>query len=221
MGDCYRIVALRLARRSYLASRFRIARLGAGSSRREAKASTPESERRRVLFFALRLVPAFPFFLINLAMGLTSLPTRTYYWVSQIGMLPGTLLYVYAGTQLGRFEVTWQLVLALVLLGIFPLAAKKILEALKARKVYARWAKPAKFDRNLVVIGGGSAGLVAAYIGAAVRAQVTLVEKALMAGCRTRMLTLESVIRSSNLVSISAAHDFVSRRPVPTSISLT
>ena len=79
--------------------------------------------------FALRLVPLFPFFVINLAMGLTSIRTRTFYWVSQLGMLAGTIVYVYAGTQLGRFEITWQLVLALALLGIFPLAAKKALDA--------------------------------------------------------------------------------------------
>jgi uncharacterized membrane protein YdjX (TVP38/TMEM64 family) len=88
--------------------------------------------------FALRLVPAFPFFVINLVMGLTPMRTRTFYWVSQLGMLPGTLIYVYAGTQLGQFQIGWELVLALVLLGVFPLAAKRALEGLRARKAYAR-----------------------------------------------------------------------------------
>src|SRR6185503_13516346 len=132
--------------------------------------------------FALRLVPLFPFFVINLAMGLTSIRTRTFYWVSQLGMLAGTIVYVYAGTQLGRFEITWQLVLALTLLGIFPLVAKKTLEAVKSRKVYAGWERPRSYERNLVVIGAGSAGLVSAYIAAAVKAKVTLVEKDRMGG---------------------------------------
>jgi uncharacterized membrane protein YdjX (TVP38/TMEM64 family) len=88
--------------------------------------------------FALRLAPVFPFFVINLAMGLTLMRVRTFYWVSQLGMLPGTTLYVYAGTQLKQFELSWQLALALVLLGLFPLAAKRAVEALKSRRPYAR-----------------------------------------------------------------------------------
>ncbi len=88
--------------------------------------------------FALRLTPIFPFFVINLAMGLTPLRVRTFYWVSQLGMLPGTIIYIYAGTQVGQFELTWQLALALVLLGIFPLAAKRVVEAVKSRRPYAR-----------------------------------------------------------------------------------
>src|SRR5687767_10323445 len=132
--------------------------------------------------FALRLVPAFPFFAINLAMGLTPIRTTTFYWVSQLGMLAGTIVYVYAGTQLGQFQITWQLVLALVLLGIFPLVAKKTLAVFKARKVYSRWTRPKHYDRNVVVIGAGSAGLVSAYIAAAVRAKVTLIEKHRMGG---------------------------------------
>ena len=62
------------------------------------------------------------------------------------------------------------------LLGVFPLVAKKIVDVFKARRVYARWRKPDRFDRNLVVIGAGSAGLVTSYIAAAVKARVTLVE---------------------------------------------
>jgi uncharacterized membrane protein YdjX (TVP38/TMEM64 family) len=88
--------------------------------------------------FALRLAPIFPFFVINLAMGLTPMRARTFYWVSQVGMLPLTILYVYAGTQLSQFELSWQLALALVLLGLFPLAAKRAAEAFKSRRPYAR-----------------------------------------------------------------------------------
>ena len=137
--------------------------------------------------FTLRLIPAIPFFAINLAMGLTRMPARTFYWVSQVGMLAGTVVYVNAGTQLARIAspkdvLSPALIGAFILLGIFPLLAKKLLDAFKRRRVYARWKRPARFDRNLVVIGAGSAGLVSAYIAAAVRAKVTLIEKHRMGG---------------------------------------
>jgi uncharacterized membrane protein YdjX (TVP38/TMEM64 family) len=121
--------------------------------------------------FALRLVPLFPFFVINLVMGLTAIKTTTYYWVSQLGMFAGTLVYVYAGTQLGAFKIGAGLIFAFVLLGLFPLTAKRVLDAIKARNVYAKWTRPASYDRNVVVIGAGSAGLVSAYIAAAVKAK--------------------------------------------------
>src|SRR5216684_1730558 len=137
--------------------------------------------------FALRLAPVFPFVLVNLVMGLTPIRTRTFYWVSQIGMLPATIVYVNAGTQLAAVKslsgiLSPALVGSLVLLGIFPLIAKRAVEAFKARRRLARWPKPARFDRNLIVIGAGSAGLVSAYIAAAVRAKVTLIEKGKMGG---------------------------------------
>jgi pyruvate/2-oxoglutarate dehydrogenase complex dihydrolipoamide dehydrogenase (E3) component/uncharacterized membrane protein YdjX (TVP38/TMEM64 family) len=139
--------------------------------------------------FTLRLVPLFPFFVINLLMGLTKMKAWTFYWVSQLGMLAGTLVYVNAGTQLARIEslsgiLSPALVGSFVLLGVFPLVAKKIVDAVKARRVYARWAgrRPARYDRNLVVIGAGAAGLVTSYIAAAVKAKVTLVESHQMGG---------------------------------------
>jgi pyruvate/2-oxoglutarate dehydrogenase complex dihydrolipoamide dehydrogenase (E3) component/uncharacterized membrane protein YdjX (TVP38/TMEM64 family) len=153
--------------------------------------------------FALRLVPAFPFFVINLVMGLTPIRTSTYYWVSQLGMFAGTLVYVYAGTQLGAFKISAGLLLAFALLGIFPLLAKKALDALKARKVYAGWTRPARFDRNLVVIGAGSAGLVSAYIAVAVKAKVTLVEKHKMGGdcLNTGCVPSKALIKSAKLLA--------------------
>ena len=137
--------------------------------------------------FTLRLIPAVPFFVINLAMGLTPLPAWTFYWVSQAGMLAGTLVFVNAGTQLAQLHslsgiLSPGLLGAFVLLGLFPLIASRVLEAVRARKVYARWQRPARFDRNLVVIGAGSGGLVAALIAAVVKAKVTLVEKNEMGG---------------------------------------
>src|SRR5207248_5698631 len=115
-------------------------------------------------------------------MGLTPMRTWTYFWVSQLGMFLGTIVYVYAGTQLGEFRISGGLIAAFVLLGIFPLVAKKVLDAYKARRVYSGWKRPARYDNNIVVIGGGSAGLVTAYIAAAVKAKVTHIEKHRMGG---------------------------------------
>lgn len=139
--------------------------------------------------FTLRLVPLVPFFVINLVMGLTKLKTWTFYWVSQLGMFLGTLVFVNAGTQLAKIDslkgiLSPGLIGSFVLLGIFPLIAKKIVDTFKARKVYAKWnhLKPKTFDRNLIVIGAGAGGLVTALIGAAVKAKVTLVEAHKMGG---------------------------------------
>jgi pyruvate/2-oxoglutarate dehydrogenase complex dihydrolipoamide dehydrogenase (E3) component/uncharacterized membrane protein YdjX (TVP38/TMEM64 family) len=158
--------------------------------------------------FALRLVPAFPFFVINLVMGLTPIRTWSFYWVSQLGMLAGTIVYVNAGTQLARIEslsgiLSPALIISFAALGIFPLVARWIVNAVKARKVYAKWRRPASFERNLVVIGAGSAGLVAAYIGAAVRAKVTLVEKHRMGGdcLNTGCVPSKALIKSSRLLA--------------------
>jgi uncharacterized membrane protein YdjX (TVP38/TMEM64 family) len=161
--------------------------------------------------FALRLVPAFPFFVINLVMGLTPIKTRTFYWVSQVGMLAGTIVYVYAGTQLGQFRLSAGLVAAFVALGLFPLVAKRVLDAFKARKVYAKWKRPAKYDRNLVVIGGGSAGLVSAYIAAAVKAKVTLIEKHKLGGdcLNTGCIPSKALIATTKLLArIRRAKEF-------------
>ncbi|MBD5770722.1 FAD-dependent oxidoreductase [Marinomonas colpomeniae] len=137
--------------------------------------------------FTLRLVPVFPFFLINLVMGLTKLRAFTFYWASQLGMLVGTVIYVNAGTQLGQLEslsgiLSPSLLFSFVLLGLLPLMAKKIVEIIKARRVYKGFTKPKSFDRNLIVIGGGAGGLVSAYIAAAVKAKVTLIEANKMGG---------------------------------------
>ena len=158
--------------------------------------------------FTLRLVPAFPFFVINLAMGLTPLRTATFYWVSQLGMLAGTIVYVNAGTQIARIEsasgiLSPMLIASFTLLGLFPLIAKKIIDMVKARKVYARFSRPRRFDRNIVVIGAGSAGLVSAYIAAAVKAKVTLIEKHRMGGdcLNTGCVPSKALIRSAKFLS--------------------
>ena len=158
--------------------------------------------------FTLRVVPAFPFFVINLLMGLTPLKTWTFYWVSQFGMLAGTIVYVYAGTEIGRIEslrgiLSPGLIAAFTLLGLFPLVSKWSITAIRSRKVYARWPKPSRFECNVVVIGGGSAGLVTAYIAAAVKARVTLIEKHRMGGdcLNTGCVPSKALIRSAKFLS--------------------
>ncbi|MGB8145260.1 MAG: FAD-dependent oxidoreductase [Chromatiaceae bacterium] len=166
--------------------------------------------------FTLRLVPVFPFFVINLLMGLTPIKTRTFYWVSQLGMLAGTLVYVNAGTQLARLDslsgiLSPGLVASFALLGVFPLLAKRLVALVQARKLYAGWQKPRRFDRNLVVIGAGSGGLVTAYIAAAVKARVTLVEQHRMGGdcLNTGCVPSKALIRTATLLAqLRRSQDF-------------
>jgi pyruvate/2-oxoglutarate dehydrogenase complex dihydrolipoamide dehydrogenase (E3) component/uncharacterized membrane protein YdjX (TVP38/TMEM64 family) len=158
---------------------------------------------------SLRLVPIFPFFVINLVMGVTSIKTVTYYVVSQVGMLIGTAVYVNAGTQLAEIEAvsdiaSKELILSFVLLGIFPIIAKLILNFIKQKRVYKGWKKPKTFDRNMVVIGAGSAGLVTAYIAAVVKASVTLVEKHKMGGdcLNTGCVPSKSLLHASKMAHV-------------------
>jgi dihydrolipoamide dehydrogenase len=158
--------------------------------------------------FTLRLVPLFPFFMINLLMGLTSIKTHTFFWVSQIGMLAGTIVYVNAGTQLGKIVsltdiLSPALLASFILLGLFPLLAKAMIAYIKKQQVYKNWQQPKRFDNNLVVIGAGSGGLVTAYIGAAVKAKVTLIEKHKMGGdcLNTGCVPSKALIRSSRFLA--------------------
>lgn len=166
--------------------------------------------------FALRLVPAFPFFVINLVMGLTHLRTRTFYWVSQLGMLAGTIVYVNAGTQLAQIDslsgiLSPGLIFSFVLLAILPFIGRKTISIIKRRSVLKHFVKPRHFDTNLIVIGGGSAGLVTALIAAAVKAKVTLIEKHKMGGdcLNTGCVPSKAIIRSAKFLShISRSHEF-------------
>ena len=137
--------------------------------------------------FSLRLIPALPFFVVNLLMGLTAMKSWRFYWVSQLGMLLGTAVYVNAGTQL--FQLTSVsdisspfLLMSFAALGLLPWMARFALDFYQRRKVYAKWVKPKLFDRNVIIIGAGAAGLVSAYIAAVVRAKVTLIETREMGG---------------------------------------
>jgi pyruvate/2-oxoglutarate dehydrogenase complex dihydrolipoamide dehydrogenase (E3) component len=180
VGATLAFLASRFLLRDWVEARFgqRLADINAGVNREGG-----------FYLFTLRLIPVVPFFLINLLMGLTRMKVWTYYWVSQIGMLAGTAVYVNAGTQLAQLDslqgiLSPALLGSFVLLGIFPLIARRIVAAVQKRKVYARWAdqRPQTFDRNLIVIGGGAGGLVSAYIAAAVKAKVTLIEVHKMGG---------------------------------------
>jgi len=166
--------------------------------------------------FTLRLIPLFPFFVINLVMGLTPMKTWRFYLVSQVGMLPGTAVFVNAGSQLGALEslsgiLSPGLILSFALLGIFPLLAKKLVSFIKSRKILKQYPKPKSFDYNIVVIGGGSAGLVSAYIAAAVKAKVLLIEKHKMGGdcLNTGCVPSKALIRSAKMLHYAKrAEDF-------------
>jgi dihydrolipoamide dehydrogenase len=156
--------------------------------------------------FTLRLIPIFPFFLINILMGLTPIKIVTFYLTSQLGMLPGTLVYVNAGLQLASLEslsgiLSPRIILSFALLGVFPLIAKKIINYLGAKKVYKAYKPPKRFDYNMVVIGAGSAGLVTSYISAAVKAKVALIERHKMGGdcLNTGCVPSKAIIKSAKV----------------------
>ena len=157
--------------------------------------------------FAMRLVPLFPFFLVNILMGFTKIKTTTFAWVSQIGMLAGTAVFVYAGTQLAQIDslssiLSPGLLIAFGLLGVFPVIAKKVMSKIRANKVLAAYDKPKQFDFNLLVIGAGSGGLVSAYIAAAVKAKVGLIERHKMGGdcLNTGCVPSKALIRTAKAV---------------------
>ena len=160
--------------------------------------------------FGLRLVPLFPFFAINPVMGLTRLRTWTFYWVSQVGMLPGTIIYVNAGAQLGRIEsvsgvLSPTLLGSFALLGIFPFVARRAVGWFQGRRLYARFQRPRQFDANLIVIGAGSAGLVTAYVAAAARATVILIEADQMGGdcLNTGCVPSKALLRAGRVAALT------------------
>lgn len=158
--------------------------------------------------FTLRLVPLFPFFVINAVMGMTRMKAGTFYWVSQLGMLPGTAVFVNAGTQLAAIKqpgdiLSPSLILSFCLLGAFPWIAKSIADTVKQRRVYTGFNKPKKFDTNMVVIGAGAGGLVTSYIAAATRAKVTLIERHKMGGdcLNTGCVPSKALIRTTHFLA--------------------
>lgn len=167
---------------------------------------------------SLRLIPLFPFWAINLAFGLTRIPLGKFYIISQLGMLPATLVYVNAGAQLGAVGtfslqgiLTPTVIGSFTLLGLFPFFVKGVVAWLHRRKLYRRYPKPRVFDANLIVIGAGSAGLVAAYIAATVKAKAVLIEKHLMGGdcLNTGCVPSKALIRVAKAAhELSTAADF-------------
>jgi dihydrolipoamide dehydrogenase len=158
--------------------------------------------------FTLRLIPLFPFFVINLVMGLTPVSALRFYWVSQLGMLPGTLVFVNAGTQLSQITslkgiLSGKILFSFVLLGVFPLVAKKVIDRARRSKTTKKYPVPRHYDYNLVVIGAGSAGLVTSYIAAAVKAKVALIEKHKMGGdcLNTGCVPSKALIRSAKILA--------------------
>lgn len=175
--------------------------------------------------FAMRLVPAIPFFLINVAMGVTQLRVWTFAWVSAIGMLPGTLVWIYLGQQVMQLTslkglVSPTLLLALALLGVMPLLAKRLVEFLRARRVYRGHSKPRRYDYNLIAIGAGSAGLVSSYIAAAVKAKVALIERHKMGGdcLNTGCVPSKALIRTARLAAECRRADRYGLAPIDPSI---
>ncbi|MCP9834577.1 MULTISPECIES: FAD-dependent oxidoreductase [unclassified Cyanobium] len=157
---------------------------------------------------SLRLVPVVPFFLVNLLMGLTPMPLRSFAFVSQLGMLPATLVYVNAGTQLGQLTglkglLSPALLGSFALLGLLPWIVKLLQGRWRLWRLYRPWSRPRHFDRNLIVIGAGAAGLVTAYIAATVRAKVTLIERARMGGdcLNTGCVPSKALISSARLAA--------------------
>ena len=141
-------------------------------------------------------------------MGFTPIRTGVFYIVSQIGMLPGTIVFINAGTQLGNIEstsgiLTPGLLFSFALLGVFPLIAKKAVSFFKTRRIISKYPRPKKYDYNIAVIGAGSAGLVSSYIAATVRAKVVLIEKNKMGGdcLNTGCVPSKALIRSAKILS--------------------
>lgn len=174
--------------------------------------------------FSIRLIPLVPFFVVNPVFGLTKMRATTFYWVSQVGMVPGTLLYVNAGVALGALDsltvgalFTPQIIGSFVLLALFPWVAKAIVESVKRKRTLSKFKKPTQFDANLIVIGAGSGGLVAAYIAAAVKAKVILVEKDLMGGdcLNTGCVPSKALIKAAKVAhqTRNAQHLGISAQP--------
>ncbi len=156
--------------------------------------------------FTLRLIPAVPFFVINLVFGLTRMAPQTFFFVSQVGMLPGTLAFENAGTQLSQIEspsgiLSLPVILSFVLLGFVPWIAKAGLQYAQQSKIYKNYLRPAIFEFDVLVIGAGAAGLVSAYIAAALKAKVGLIEKNKMGGdcLYTGCVPSKALIRSAHV----------------------
>ena len=192
---------------AFLSSRFLLRDYVQNKFTKQAQTINKGVEKEGAFYlFTLRLIPIVPFFVINLAMGLTNMNVLKYFIVSQIGMLAGTVVYVNAGLQLSQIETLGgifspALLGSFALLGLFPILANKFINFLKSNKVYKKYKKPKSFDYNMVVIGAGAAGLVTSYISSAVKAKVALIEKHKMGGdcLNTGCVPSKAIIKSAKL----------------------
>lgn len=207
IGATLAFMTSRLLLRDWVQSRF-------GSSLKAINAGVEKDGA--FYLFSLRMVPVFPFFLVNLLMGLTPIKLIPYFFVSQIGMLLGTAVYVNAGAELGQIEslsglISLPIVLSFALLGILPWITKGILGFVRRQKAPVKFAKPKHFEANVVVIGAGSAGLVSSIIAAGAKAKVILIEKHRMGGdcLNTGCVPSKAIIRSARIADyIKRAAEF-------------
>lgn len=211
---------------AFLASRFLFRDFVQSKFKDKLASINQGMEKEGALYlFTLRLIPIFPFFLVNLVMGLTPIKTLTYFFVSQIGMLAGTAVFVNAGTQLAKIDslqgiLSANLLLSFALIGVLPMASKSSLNWIKSGKYLRKFKKPKTFDYNMVVIGGGSAGLVSSYIAAAVKAKVALIERHKMGGdcLNTGCVPSKALIRSAKILNYIKRSDEFGLQALPAQV---
>ncbi|NQZ00410.1 MAG: FAD-dependent oxidoreductase [Bdellovibrionales bacterium] len=202
---------------SFLVSRFLLKDYVQSKFKSQLKSINEGIEKEGAFYlFSLRLIPLFPFFAINLIMGLMPIRTWQFFVVSQIGMLPGTIAYVNAGTSLGTIDslsgiLSVQVLISFAVLGIIPILSKKIVDTMRDYKALKGHKKPGQFDYNVLVIGAGAAGLVSSYIAATLKAKVGLIEKYKMGGdcLNTGCVPSKAIIKSAkvaNLINKSKAY---------------
>lgn len=192
---------------AFWASRFLLKDFFERKFKLQARTAREEVQRNGVYYLlTLRLMPIFPFFLINILMGLTTMRSLVFFLVSFVGMIPGIAVYVFAGKSFATLEsskeiFSFKVFLLLTLLGLFPLISKWIIEKWKVTKLYRPYPKPSRFDYNTIVIGGGAAGLVSSLITSALKAKVALIEKEKMGGdcLYTGCVPSKSLIHSARL----------------------
>ena len=158
---------------------------------------------------SLRLIPVVPFFVVNAVFGLTQISTLKFFFYSQLGMIPGTFLYVNAGQELGKLRslnglLSPSVLISLTLLGIFPWLVRFGVLVMRNWQTYRLFPRPKSYDYNLIVIGAGAGGLVTSFIAAALKSKVLLIEKHLMGG---DCLNYGCVPSKALLRSASAIHN--------------
>ena len=173
---------------AFLLSRFLLGDFFSHTFKAKALVIKNEFDDKGSLYLlTLRIAPVFPFFLVNLAMGLTSISVRQYIIYTAIGMIPGLVVYTLAGTTFMQLQsiqsiLSFKTASVLMLLAFLPFLGNWMVGLITNYKLYKPFKKPKQFDFNLVVIGGGSAGLVTANITSSLGAKVALIEKEKMGG---------------------------------------